>query len=243
MSDSLPDVTIVLTSCDRADLLKITLKSIEPHLDQSVIAEVIIIEDSQFDRVTRVIPPTLGGVPVKFIHNRKNIGLIPSIDRAYSEVKTPYIYHCEDDWQFHGPLLIEEQKAILESESDVVACMVRDPKTVNPARLDGKLFELNNMPVKFWKANQGKKWGGMSFNPGLRRLEDYLELSPYFPNFKTEYSLSVFYLSQGVSIAYLQDGHVRHIGEKNSAINKYLLTNPTWLNLQLLKKLQKRQKQ
>ena len=92
-----PEVTLIITSCNRNNLLSKTLCSFA-KFNTYPIKECIIVEDSSFILdISRLDIPHLD-YPIRVISNRKNIGQVRSIDRAYAEVKTPYIFHCEDDW-------------------------------------------------------------------------------------------------------------------------------------------------
>jgi hypothetical protein len=42
-----------------------------------------------------------------------------SIDRAYADVTTPFIFHCEDDWRFFRSGFIEESLLLLEHFADI----------------------------------------------------------------------------------------------------------------------------
>lgn len=89
------DLTVVLTSCRRPDLLIGTLDSFFSTNDYPL-REFIIIEDSD-DESVWAIPARYPEQPIRVILNGVNIGQHRSIDRAYSEVQTPYILHLEDD--------------------------------------------------------------------------------------------------------------------------------------------------
>ena len=50
------------------------------------------------------------------IYNETNIGQIKSIDKnIYSLVKTEFIFHCEDDWEFYSYGFIEKSINILSN--------------------------------------------------------------------------------------------------------------------------------
>lgn len=57
---------------------------------------------------------------------KKNLGQIKSIDLAYQEVKTDYIFHCEDDWLFYRSGFIEDSMTILESDQSILTVWLRD---------------------------------------------------------------------------------------------------------------------
>ena len=52
------------------------------------------------------------------IINEKRLGQMKSIDKAYSEVDTEYIFHCEDDWKFFKNGFIEKSMKLLEEDEE-----------------------------------------------------------------------------------------------------------------------------
>ncbi len=202
-----PDVTLVITSCDRPALLERTLKSITSH-DLNAIERFIVIEDSPNPDIADLVKRRLGDTSYLFLQNPKNLGQIASIDRAYAEVTTPYIYHCEDDWLFPSSLFIEESRRILEARPDIHAVMLRD-------RNEAHKFEKKNttlgcvagIPVRLADPRGHRRWGGFSFNPGLRRTADYTKYAPY-GRLGPEAQISSHYKRCGFRMAYLEAGDV-----------------------------------
>ena len=99
------DVTVVITSCNRIDLLK---KTIESFLDYNTypIHEFIIVEDSGIKSVNSDLIKTYPDF--NWINSGVNEGQILSIDKAYSRVKTKYIFHLEDDWETYKDGFIKD---------------------------------------------------------------------------------------------------------------------------------------
>jgi glycosyl transferase family 2 len=99
------DITFVLTSCGRFDLLEETLSSFFRQ-NTALMARYLVIEDSGDDSVWRVAARFPFDIEV--IVNQPSLGQIASIDRAYGTVTTPYVFHCEDDWRFFRPGFVED---------------------------------------------------------------------------------------------------------------------------------------
>ena len=74
------NVTLVITSCNRFDLLKKTLESFSKN-NTYPIKEIIIIEDSGNPKIRNIIPNQWLD-NTKLIINEKNLGQIKSIDLA-----------------------------------------------------------------------------------------------------------------------------------------------------------------
>src|SRR6266446_6589326 len=84
--------TLVVTSCDRHDLLKSTLESYYAHVDQWP-RELIVIEDSAKEMPEFLKDFIWRQRSLKWMTNGERRGQIFSIDRAYREVQTEFIMH------------------------------------------------------------------------------------------------------------------------------------------------------
>ena len=89
------DLTLVITSCNRLDLLHRTLRTMRPWIEE--IPHRIIVEDSDAD--PGLFDP-FRDQGFQVLVNGRNLGQLPSIDLAYAECRTEFILHCEDDWEF-----------------------------------------------------------------------------------------------------------------------------------------------
>lgn len=225
----LQDTTIVLTSCKRPDVLAQTLQSITAR-DLSAVKSIIVIEDSDDPRIAAVVADCLAGVPHLFLQNEQNLGQIASIDRAYGQVDTPYIFHCEDDWVFPTSLFIQESRAVLDAQPDIHAVMLRDWAEAHDAQNRAAKTTIAAVPVRVADPKDHRRWGSFSFNPGLRRLSDYTAHAPY-ARIGPERDLSLYYKLRGYRLAYLEAGDVCHIGfdptHKTDEVKRK--ANPTFL--------------
>lgn len=204
------DVTLVITSCGRHDLLKRTLESFV-LANTYPIAKTIIVEDAGLEAPNWLTFSSLG--EIVWIKNKRQRGQIWSIDRAYSEVTTPYIFHCEDDWQFDRTLagnFIAESRDILEADKKALQVWIRSDAG-HPVHSDDS-YELPYMDQDW---NEG--WMGFSFNPGLRRLSDWQRIGSYGkhvgynPQYCGELELNHLYGSLDYICPFLR-GIVTHIG-------------------------------
>ena len=87
------DVSLVVTSCGRFDLLERTLDSFFKY-NTYPIKEVIITEDSTEGKKLEKLVSKYKNQNFKLIVNETRIGQIKSIDKAYKEVDTEYVFHC-----------------------------------------------------------------------------------------------------------------------------------------------------
>ncbi|MDB2384504.1 glycosyltransferase [Endozoicomonas sp.] len=215
------DVTLVITCCGRIDLLKQTLDSFF-QFNTYPIKKVIITEDSGNEAAYSVIPDEKKEF-FTIIVNKKNIGQIKSIDKAYAMVDTDYIFHCEEDWHFYRKKFIEDSKAILEADSHVYQVRLRsfyhDIAKEYPFHSLGKEIKASNV-IAYQLLSSKEKWQGFSFNPGLRRLSDYLEINNGYSSFlekekqaiNVESALSKHMKNLGRYVAILENDATAHIG-------------------------------
>lgn len=214
-SVSRPTVSAVVTSCRRFDLLEKTLRSFLEHNDYPL-DEMIVIEDSD-DSGIYAIEPLLQGVPHRIIFNGGNIGQIASIDKAYAEVRSDYIFHMEDDWQFTRRGFIGRAIEILEAEPEAILVTVRDdadmPRYVRSLRTRHTAtasYKLAFPELHFL-------WHTFTFNPSLLRTRDYRALPAGYRGLGDEALISRHYKAMGKDLAWLMGGGVKHVGGDRSS--------------------------
>jgi len=211
-------ISVVLTSCGRPHLLEPTINSFNKY-NTYPIEEFIIIDDSG-DLPTQEF---IKNQYPKYTHifNSTRIGQIKSIDKAYSQVKTPYIFHLEDDWEFYEKGFIEKSLVLLKNDPTIINVWLRERNDTNGHPIEPTQYEHNNIFYYLVSTNWKGGWGGFSFNPGLRRLKDYNKVKP-FENFipsppplefyTPEFEISQHYKKLGYKAVILNQGHVKHIG-------------------------------
>lgn len=198
-------VTITLTACDRLDLLETTLKSFVKH-NTYPIEELIIRDDSGLLKVwqdTSVLLDNL--VPYNWkLLDREQVGQAKSIDLLMKEVKTEYVFHLEDDWEFDRDCIGDCFKAI-EWENkwgwgtinDFSQVRVRHhddgSATAHKPFSDGLAFHCTNHLF--------------SFNPHLRRTD-------FIDSFegKNETQLGELVREKKLKTLWLKEGACRHLG-------------------------------
>lgn len=215
-------VTLVITSCNRPDLLTKTLQSFI-RFNTYPIEEIIIIDDSgQTGCINHI-----SGNNVHIIYNSQNMGQVESIDKAYSYVKTKWIFHCEDDWEFTQPGFIEKSLVIMNShENEYFTVWLRAHNDTNGHPLGPRIDDTHSVmiPNFTYTMPDGHTtvWNGFTFNPGLRstklwrehpyRLADKIRMGDKY--YLSEEAANNYYAEFKLPGAILSDprGHVRHIG-------------------------------
>lgn len=219
--DSDKKVTFVLTSCNRFDLLKLTLQSFIEY-NTYPIEKYIFIEDSE---KIKQLEKTINCFPsikekARLLYDPKNLGQLRSIDRAYSYVETPYIFHCEEDWCFYKKGFIEDSMAILEADDKVINVWLRERSELINCPVEDNYLQISDLKVyKFKKRDDDFAF---TFNPTLKRYTDYKLIEQYS---KTEYlegieeSISSFYEERGYYALIFDKGYVRHEGWHRRVLN------------------------
>jgi hypothetical protein len=208
-------VSVVLTSCGRPDLLKRTIESFNRY-NTFPIKEFIIVEDSGNAAMHREMKSLYADYTL--ILNEKNIGLIASIDKAYSVVKTPFIFHTEDDWEFYRSGFIEKSLKILLANPSIMLVWIRALNDTNGHPVEDKTFMIEDTSYRLMATHVEGKWHGFGFNPGLRRMEDYKKIGPYSliaPSENTgmrECYVGQEYFKAGFRAVTLLEGYTYHIG-------------------------------
>jgi hypothetical protein len=218
-------VTAVLTSCRRYDLLEETLKSFFAT-NPAPLERLIVVEDGP-DIPWDVRGPFLG-YPIDWISTGQRVGQIAAIDYAYSRVTTPYVFHMEDDWLFYRSGFIEKSLHVLQANPKCIQVQIRalndlmgHPIEEHPYTSHG--VEWRRMALDYF--GEEGDWHGFCFNPGLRRLSDYISVGGYGIHttfdlkipWLAESALSKLYRRRDFFAAVLSDdngsGYVRHTGD------------------------------
>jgi GT2 family glycosyltransferase len=209
-------VTMVVTSCNRHDLLLRTLRSFCEH-NTYPLTETIIIEDGPTPQPELNELTGLG--KLTWINNGRRIGQIKSIDKAYRTVTTPWIFHTEDDWEFLRPGFIEDSMEILKKHPSIWTVSLR----ANDCNGHPNGYEPEFPGIWMQEKNWGNGWGSMNFNAGLRRLSDYERIEKNYykiagdaPAPKPEWYLSITHRDMGYRIAVLPELTAIHLGEGRS---------------------------
>lgn len=221
------DTTVVITSCGRQDLLE---KMIDSFLEFNTypIQEYVITEDSGNVSANDSLKEKYRNLPITWIDSPQRRGQMACIDDAYSRVKTKYIFHCEDDWEFFRPGFIEESKKILELSPAILQVWIRAENDTNNHPLEPMVYQINSgsEPLRFKKLAYHGNWNGFSLNPGLRRFSDYKLLGCFAP-YRKEIFISVAYRIRLFSAVIIcGEGFVRHIGWERHIPDPFQVLRP-----------------
>ena len=211
--------SVVLTSCGRFDLLAETVASFLNHMDERP-AAFIVAEDTGDEAAAAALKPLepVLGAPFTVLLNRPQLGQMRSIDTAYAEVRTPLVFHCEDDWEFFRTGFIGESRRILAARPNVSMVGLRPRLELNPLVRDSEPLTLEDGEpggaVPYFELDPAlhPEYFSYSFNPGLRRMSDARAMGA-FSLIGREEDVSYAFKQKGFRIANLETPAVRHIGD------------------------------
>jgi hypothetical protein len=204
------EVTICLTSCGRPDLLRRTLDSFHRFNPGG---ELIISEDSADAAMIAEI--AAGHPTASILSGPARIGQMRSIDRLFAEVKTPYLFHLEDDWLFDGPVNWRATIALLASRDEVANVAVRafsEIKEKYRRRSDAVTLEGENFRLMHRDAHP--EFFGWSNGPGLMRTALYASYAP-FGRMRHD-QMSALIKRDGRREAYVLPGVAHHLGQSRN---------------------------
>ena len=226
-------LSVALTSCGRFDLLETTLASFVGHFEAP---RILIAEDA--GRPAEAAAFAHRHPEVEMRANPARLGQMRSIDSLYAVVKTPYVLHLEDDWEFNSSADLSAVTDFLEARDDISVCAVAyrlDPRYRKSARTE--TFRGKNYLV--WDLDAHPKWFSYSFNPSIARLSMWRELGP-FARYATEENLSAACKARGLRIAMIERPIAHHIGEKRHAHDPFQPRRATTLFSRLRRSAAKR---
>ncbi|MBY7839013.1 glycosyltransferase [Vibrio fluvialis] len=238
------NVSLVVTSCKRHDLLYQTLKSFVKY-NTYPLNQVIIVEDSDVaivdEDISSIFDAAINNLyldaEIIIINNGINLGQMKSIDKAYALVNSEYIFHCEDDWEFYRKGFIENSMSILKNNSNIFTVWLRSYDDLNGHTVS-QVYD--NGEVKFRRLNKMGIWTGFTLNPGLRTTESCLRYGPYSEQEKLDPSLSKNNVAESdLAIKYAKEGYVGAVTIYNDGFVKHLgyghhISNP-WENKLIVK--------
>ncbi|HVB90444.1 MAG TPA: hypothetical protein VND97_09610 [Beijerinckiaceae bacterium] len=227
-------VTVCVTSCGRLDLLTHTLESFRRFNPGGAY---ILSEDSAQPNVVEAIRAAFPEIRV--LAGGARLGLMASIDRLYSEVRTPYIFHLEDDWLFEGPVDWDGAIALLARRDDIANVSLRVFEEIKPKyRARSTPLAEHNRSFQIMKPNAHAEFFGWSPNPGLIRTSLYRQYAP-FTRMNPD-QMSALIKREGRVMAYLLPGVARHIGQGRNAPDPTIPPRPKSRPAKMLRALKKR---
>lgn len=229
-----PDsVTICITSCGRLDLLERTLESFRRYNGGG---RYLLSEDSTLPHVIAEVAKSYPDMQV--LHGPERLGITRSIDRLYDSVKTPYVFHLEDDWLFSGPVDWQAAIGVLEARPDIVNICVRDFEEIRPRfRRQSKPLRFGAQDFRVMDRSSHPEFFTWSPNPGLIKIELHRQYGPFGRYFPDE--VSAVMKRDGKTMAFMLPGVARHIGHGRNVVDPTMPARPKSYPLKWLRAIKK----
>jgi hypothetical protein len=169
-------ITAVLTSCGRYDLLKLTLDSFFAT-DGFQVEKLVVVEDGP--AIPQEFRNAYVGRHIEWIDTGRRVGQVAAIDYAYSRVCTPYVFHMEDDWEFYRGGYLDASLEVLESNPKCLQVWIRAVDDMQGHPLLPHVYGQGDAAWQRLAFDYLGVWHGFSWNPGLRRLADYVSIGGF----------------------------------------------------------------
>lgn len=207
------NVTVTITSCGRFDLLQKTIESLFRTADAYL--NVKIYDDSANEDQQRQITDAYGKRFDLYLGEERR-GQAFGLDFLYSRVTTPWLFHCEDDWEFIRTGYLQESAKVLNGDLSImiVGLAIMDVYFSLGAAVN--LHEVQGVRVydqPKWRIDERHGWWhGWVGSPNLKRTADVSK----FPKFSSvydeeEWDREVFGKS-GCKSVWLDKPYVQHTG-------------------------------
>ncbi len=204
------EVSLVITSCGRFDLLERTLDSFFKY-NTHPISKVIITEDSTEGNKLKKLISKYKNQNFCLIINETRLGQLKSIDKAYKEVETEYVFHCEDDWEFLKEGFIEKSIEVIEDNPKIAIVGLRPKEDCREIPLIDEPY-FSKSGEEFFEIKDHV----FTYNPGLRRKDvcDLFGSHEKLLGTLWEDELCKFYKNKGYRMISFSERYVEHIGNK-----------------------------
>jgi hypothetical protein len=207
------NVTVTITSCGRFDLLQKTIESLFKTADAYL--NIKIYDDSaNRDQQKQIIDAYSRRFDLYLGEERR--GQAFGLDFLYSKVETPWLFHCEDDWEFIDTGYLQESAKVLNGDLSIMIVGLAIKQEYFRLGAAVNLYEIQGARIynhPKWRIDEKHGyWHGWVGSPNLKRTNDLKK----FPKFSSvfdeeEWDREVFGKS-GYKSVWLEKCYVRHIG-------------------------------
>jgi hypothetical protein len=248
-----PLVTLTITTCKRFDLFEKTINSIINCVDIDEIDFWFCVDDNSSDEDRQKMKELYPFFEFYF-KDIKEKGHPQSMNIIRNYVKTPYIFHLEDDWKFFVKRnYIKDAIDIIESNKSIGQCLFNKNYAEIESDIDikGGIYHTTNSGLRYyiheycrtqedtinWKNKYGNckssfYWPHWSLRPSLSRtyiFNDIGEFNEQISHFEMDYAHK--YASKGYVSAFFEGIYCLHTGRLTSErddetkLNAYKLNN------------------
>lgn len=231
-----PRITFSITTCKRYDLFEKTMNSfLNCCEDISLIDEWLCMDDNSSVEDRNKMKVNYPFFTFVYKGNNEK-GHSISMNMIVERIKTPYVFHCEDDWKFFVKKpYISECLEVINSSENVGQCLINKNygETVESRNIIGGKFMTTSSGLRYYiheyEPNQDKffsskgqsgpncaYWPHFSLRPSLIKrkvFDDIGRFSEAQGHFELEYANR--YISRYIS-TFLDDIYCLHIGRLTS---------------------------
>lgn len=251
VSDKNAYITFTITTCKRLSLFKQTMNSfLTCCLDKHLIKEWICVDDNSDEcdrREMQVLYPFF-----KFIFKTpEQKGHARSMNLIINMVKTPYIFHMEDDWKFIVKRNYMSDCLEILSTKNVHQCAInKNYSEIENIDIKGGLFRTTNSGLRYYiheycqndelyklfyskygNCQNAAYWPNYTLRPSLMSINTLRSVGEYnekASHFEMEYANR--YTSLGYKTGFMEGIYCLHIGRLTSERNDKSIENAYTLN-------------
>lgn len=205
-------VTLCITMGRRPELLTQTLTSLLQHAEFHHVIAINDFRDEATNAVFQKLCPT--GQLISLDHQLGHHG---AVDYLYSQVQTPWVMHCEDDWSFTQNLDFGSLASTLTQQPWMSGVCFRSQSDfeISPDDQTKILYETHD-GLAFYRLDPlHSQWHGYTFNPHFASVDLWKRFGS-FKSFKKERHISRRVRQAGLVMPYLVNGGCVHLGDDQS---------------------------
>ena len=219
--------TLVIASCRRPEKLCLMLDSfVRCCMDLDLISRVVVSDDNsetgQIVQIIEKVKACFPCVPIVFKHRINERGSAYTWAHGWAEVKTPFLFHAEDDWEYTEPEHHIRYAQRIMRQDEKIAEVAFSYSAPGSHYLDGFLDRLGTPVIAggdhyiLWPVWDGvnSAWPGFTCNPCVVHLARLRQANLDGPNIMpgSEYNFGARYAAAGFRIAFKPKIVVRHTG-------------------------------
>ena len=205
-------VTLCVTMGRRPELLAQTLSTLFQRAQFQHVIAINDFRDEPTNAVFKQLCPQ--GQLISLDHQLGHHG---AVDLLYSQVKTPWVMHCEDDWSFTKDLNFGALANTLTQQPWMSGVCFRSLSDFEISTADqARIRYESHGGLEFYRLDPlHSQWHGYTFNPHFASIELWKRFGP-FASFKKERHISRRVRQAGLIMPYLVNGGCVHLGDDQS---------------------------
>jgi hypothetical protein len=224
------EITATITSCGRSDLLERTINSLLNTAEMKM--NIKIYDDSaNSDQQNRMAKLYEGRFDLYLSDER--MGQAFALDYLYSKVKTPWLFHCEDDWEFIDSGYFSSSMKILTEDPSIIIVGLALRSEYFGVGAATNFHEVAGVPVydhPRWRIDENHGWwNGWVGSPNLKRTKDTIRFGKFSSVLNEEEWDRKVFSNNGVRSVWLTKPCVRHIGDGRTLFVSGDMIQRNWL--------------